>query len=248
MDDTQFLKAERDAERDPNKAFRLVEQATLDLFSMTAGGFPGTKDRLAQLRHIVATSVDESVRGGLLRRLDWLQAAGLLYGIVKSDGPVTALQDLIRGDPDGKLLDQLPCTSFPRMTLAFLAAYGPWDERGPLPPGFPVPADPIPEDVNDWWDPRFLAAVCYRAFALGAVLEARPPGQQLASEDLTVVGGPLDELTSDRRGRVFMPWKVLLSRLWENNKTYDFDELREQLERQLDLPYPEIIGQPTSAK
>jgi hypothetical protein len=247
LDDSQFLKAAGDAEQDPNRAFRFVEQATLEFLPILARGFPAARVRLARLRHVAATSVDASVRGGLLQRLDWMEAMGLFYGVVKSDGPAAALEDLMRGDPEDSLLDQLPCTSFPRTALAFLATYGPWDKRGPLPPGFPPPADPVPESVNDWWDPRFLASVCYRVSALTALLEARPAGQHVVLEDLSAVGRPPAELISDRRGRRFMPWTLLLARLQEDSKTYDYEELRDELEQQLGLRYSEVIGEPPGA-
>jgi hypothetical protein len=62
------------------------------------------------------------------------------------------------------------------------------------------------------------------------------------------MGGPLDEFTSDRRGRVFIPWRVLLSSLLEGGKTPEFDELREQLEAYLELPYAEVIGRSAGAR
>jgi hypothetical protein len=243
LDDGQFLQAGKAAEHDPSTAFRFVEQATLEFATMLSHVGPSIQSRLTELRRITVTKVDTSARDGLLQRLDWLQAMTLIHGIIKADGPATAVEDLMRGDPRDILLDQLPCMSLPRITLLFLAAYGPWDKAGPLPPGFPPPPVALPDDVKDWWDPRFLASVCYRISAMTAISEAGPASQDLLQDTLKAIIGPPDGLMSDRKGRVFMPWKLLMARLQEDGQTYEFDELREELEKQLGLRYSEIIGQ-----
>jgi hypothetical protein len=44
-----------------------------------------------------------------------------------------------------------------------------------------------------------------------------------------------------------MPWTLLLARLQEDSKTYDYEELRDELEQQLGLRYSEVIGEPPGA-
>jgi hypothetical protein len=242
-DDTQFNKAIGSVQRDPARAFRFAEQFTLD-FGRIMLKWPIDKlvDRVSRVDRLIATAVDATGRKGLRNRLLWLRSAGLLAAILRSPSPLGMLKEINEQDRDGTLTQLLPCMSPMRTVVEFAVEFGEWPDTGPFPPGFPPLVRQLPPDVENWWDTRFLGAVCERIGWALIYLKAEPLRGYLADEELrTAVGAP-DELMKDRRGRPFAPWKTFIARMQEAEDSVASEELREEIASQFGVPYRTLVG------
>ncbi len=244
LTDAEFEASALDARKTEDSAFRFTQQASGALVFLSLAGYRDVAVRGLFLLRQVASSAHSDLRAVLGLRLDWISEFLDSWPLkaFEHDDPLKALAGV--DQQRGRGSHQLPCDSLYR-TLAELARrYGDWPEDGPLPPGFPPTLDPLPASLGSWWDYSFLAAFCERSFwAYSAIHLAGPRGSSahVTGEGLRRVVGSAYLLMADAHGRPFLPWIALVARLLEAENSAEYDEMRELIEKQLQLPYRDAV-------